>query len=201
MRFLLTSLCLVLVGCAPYPKKNGFSDLAPVQKEIRNPYFSDMAKDYIYKATVTAFDKSFGGILVVKKLGREHHRIVFTTRMGNTLFDFSLIGETFEVNRIVREMNRKILVNVLKRDFVALTKESLRIEKTYGNGNESLVQVDLLSNKHYYTFVEGKLLKITRVRKGKEKVGFLFSGINDNIAKHIEIVHKNMALRIVLNAI
>ena len=91
MRILLTSLLFLFVGCASYPIKNGFTSTQTSVQAITNPYFSDSAKDYVYKAQIKAFDKNLGGILAIKKLGEAHHRLVFTTEMGNTIFDFTFI--------------------------------------------------------------------------------------------------------------
>ena len=88
MRYLLSSIVLILfISCASYPKKNGFK--ASEGQNFENPYFSDASKDYIYKANIEAFGNFFGGIFIVKKLGEDHHRIAFTTEMGNKIFDFT----------------------------------------------------------------------------------------------------------------
>ncbi|MGB5556166.1 MAG: hypothetical protein WBM83_16035, partial [Flavobacteriaceae bacterium] len=59
----------------------------------------------------------------------------------------------------------------------------------------------LISKRHYYLKEGGALQKISRTAHGKEKVTFLFSGINDNIAEEISIEHHNIPLIIKLKAI
>ncbi len=202
MRILLSSLCLFLwVGCASYPKTQGFESIASVSKETLNPYFSNPEKDYVYKAKIDAFNRSFGGILIIKKLGDEHHRIVFTTEIGNTLFDFEFQDENFKINHILPEIDKKLLTNILKRDFLALIHENPTRGDSYKKSGEMMVESILLSKKHYYVFENEGLEKISRTAKGKEKVTFLFYGINDNIARQIEIEHKNIDLKIALMAI
>ncbi|WP_273565338.1 hypothetical protein [Maribacter halichondriae] len=202
MRILLSSLCLFLwAGCASYPKKQGFVPLETVPKTVLNPYFSDTDKDYVYKTKIDAFDKSFGGILIVKKIASEHHRIVFTTELGNTIFDFEFKGESLKIKRILPEMDKKLLINVLKRDFLVLIRKNSKSLDSYFNEEKTMVESVLLSKKHYYTFEDGTLQKIVRTGNGKEKVTFLFSGINDNIAEAIEILHNNVKLKINLKAL
>jgi len=202
MRFLLSSLCVCLfLACGSYPKKQGFSPSSGIHSKLLNPYFSNLSKDYVYKANIDAFQKSFGGIFVVKKLGEAHHRIVFTTEMGNTIFDFEFLGENFKINRILPEMDKKLLINVLKRDFLALIQENPIQTNRFGKANKAMFEARVLSKKQYYLFEQDSLKKIIRTGNGKEKVTFLFSGINDNIAKRIEILHQNIPLKIVLTAL
>ena len=199
MRILLSSLCLfILVGCASYPKKNGFVSQVSAASPIHNPYFSDGLKDYVYKAKINAFDQSFGGIFVVKKLEEKHHRIVFTTEIGNTIFDFEFLGDKFKINRILPEMDNSLLINVLKRDLWALIKEEPNIVNWYFKGGQTMAEANLFSKKHYYILAGSNLEKIVRIGGGKEKVTFLFSRINDNIAEEIVITHRNTKLKIAL---
>lgn len=202
MRYLLSSILLMLlVSCASYPKKNGFSETNEQQKTITNPYFSDKAKDYIYKANIDAFGNSFGGMFIVKKLGEDHHRIAFTTEMGNKIFDFTFKGEEFKVNYILKKMDKKILINVLKNDFRVLIKENPSVEKAFQKASNSIYETRIGTKKYYHFSSEENLTKVLRVGNGKEKVEFTFSEINDNIAEHIQILHQNFNLKIILKAL
>jgi len=201
MRFLLISILFLLSACGSYPKKQNFKEVANAKVEITNPYFSNSAEDYVYKADITVFKNSFSGIFIVKKLDKNHHRIVFTTEMGNKLFDFEFLQEIFKINHILQEMDKKVLINILKRDFFALIKENPLAAKTFTKDDLRITEADLLSKKHYYHLTNKQLTKFVRSAKGKEKVTFLFSGISDNIAEAIEIVHQNIKLKIRLKKI
>ncbi|MFS4493062.1 hypothetical protein [Maribacter sp. 2308TA10-17] len=200
MRYLLSSALLVLfVSCASYPKKNGFTESA--EQPIQNPYFSDASKDYVYKANIEAFGNSLSGIFIVKKLSEDHHRIAFTTEMGNKIFDFTFQEEDFKVNHILKKMDKKILINVLKNDFRVLVEENPSVEKAFQKDSGSIYETQIGNKKYYHFLSEEKLNKVVRVGNGKEKVEFTFSEINDNIAQHIQILHKNIKLKISLKSI
>lgn len=201
MRILLSSLLMLLVGCASYTVKNGFSPSAENPVQNINPYFSDTSKDYVYKAKIEAFDKTFGGILAIKKIGQSHHRLAFTTEMGNTLFDFTFRNGTFKVNRILKELDKKLLINILKRDFLALITENPKSIKMFEKGAKMLQNGLILNKKHYYLLENGRLAQIIRTGNGKVKVAHHFSGINDTSAENIVIEHENIKLKITLNAI
>ncbi len=195
----LTGPCLLLfVACGSYPKEQSFEKAISEKVEINNPYFSDSEKDYVYRADIKVFKNSFSGIFIVKKLGDEHHRIAFTTEMGNKLFDFEFEAKKLKINHILPEMNKKMLINVLKHDFFALIEEKPFSVNSYFKGDLRLSESELLSKKHYYLFENGELKKIVRTGGGKEKVSFLFSEINDNIANDIQIKHRNIKLKIYL---
>ena len=201
MRYLLSSLCLfLLIGCASYPVQNGFEPKSDSPKKTSNPYFSNARKDYVYKAKIDAFNRSFGGIFIVKKLGAEHHRIAFTTEIGNTIFDFTFKGDDFRVNRILKDLDRKVLINILKRDFKALTQEHSPVKKNFVLNTENILQTDILSKKHYFYYNDEQLNKIVRVDRNKEKVEFTFTNIDNQFAKQIEIAHHNFKLHIALKA-
>lgn len=201
MRFLTFSILLLLVGCTSYPKKLGYQTTDGASQMIINPYFSDMNRDYVYKANITVFKNNFGGILVLKKLDDTSHRVAFTTELGNTIFDFTIDKKELKVNRILKEMDRKILLNVLERDFRALIKEKSTASEIFKKENEILTKVKIGSKPHYYRFENDTLSDIVRVGNQKEKVLIEFTEIDNRMARHIQITHKNIKLAISLQVI
>jgi len=201
MRYLLISLSvLVLVSCGSYPKKQNLQLVEPSVSIIKNPYFSNADKDYVYKANIDVYDNSFGGIFIVKKISEKQHRIVFTTEMGNKLFDFSFNSDDFKVNSILEELDRKILINILEKDFRVLIKENLRITETYTLAEQQVYKTEINKKPHYY-YKNQHLDKIVTAKGGKEKITFTFSKISDNIAKEIEVKHNDIKLKINLKSI
>ncbi len=131
----------------------------------------------------------------------KNHRVVFTTEMGNTIFDFSFEGNDFKVNRIIKQLDKQLLINILKKDFGALIKENLSPEETYTTIDEEIKKVQLDKKSYFYTFNNSRLTTISRVGNQKEKVVFEFSEINGDLANQIKIIHKNINLKIELTAI
>jgi len=200
MRYLLSSLCLLFVACGSYSKKQNLQIEKASTRSIQNLYFSDTSKDYVYKANIAIYDNDFSGIFIVKKIGEANHRIVFTTEMGNKIFDFSFINDTFKVNFILEDMDKAILINILKHDFKALIQEEIPVVTSYSLQDTLVYETTILNKKHFY-FKTQQLDKIIRVGNGKEKVTFLFSEINDTIANQIRILHSNIKLNINLKSI
>ncbi|WP_108868879.1 hypothetical protein [Aquimarina aquimarini] len=201
MRYLLISFCFLCVGCASYPKKNKFEKKETSDTFLRNTHFSDKTEDYIYKASIDIYKRHFGGILIIKKINDANHRVVFTTEMGNKIFDFSFIDNDFTVNHILDDFNKKILISILKKDFRTLIKENMKLTNTYSHHEDLVFETEIDKKKHYYYQTDNKISKIARVSNGKEKVVFTFSEINDTIANLITIEHKGIKLKISLKSI
>ena len=201
IRFSITSiLLLVFASCAVKTVKD--FDKTEVTSEIyKLPYFSDKKEDYVYKASISVYGNNFGGIFIVKKTNETTHRAVFTTEFGNTLFDFEISGNDFKVNHIIDELNRKILINTLKRDFMLLLKEDFQVSEQFEN--ESFKVYKSPDGKRYnYLFEnkkDGKLSKLFHATKSKEKIIIEYLSENNTLADKIVIQHKNIKLKIELN--
>ncbi len=203
MRSLIISLVVLsTVSCASYQSRNHFLAIETPLTTVVNPYFSDSSKDYIYRADLSIYKRNFSGILILKKTGEAEHRVVFTTEMGNKIFDFTFSNERFTINYILDDIDKEFIINILKMDFKALTQENHSIADSYSSGEKMVYKTVIEDNGHFYFFDSGhKLSKIVRSKKRKEKVIFLFSETTGQNANGIEIIHQNIALSIVLKAI
>lgn len=168
---------------------------------ITNPYFADTSKDYVYKADIDLYKRSFSGLFIVKKLGYDHHRLVFTTEMGNTIFDFSFEGKNFRINSILEDVDKKMIINILQKDFKILLQENAMVKNTYSSGDTVIFETAIDNEKYYYFTSDKQLRKIIFANNRKEKTAFIFSEINEGFAKKIQILHKNIKLSITLKAI
>ncbi|MGY0391041.1 hypothetical protein ACW5R3_00605 [Bizionia sp. KMM 8389] len=201
MRFLIISCLLVMVSCASYPKKQQLELQKSLTDNISNSYFSNLHQDYVYKASIDVYDNHFGGLLIIKKMDTFKHRVVFTTEMGAKLFDFTFEKDAFHVNFIREQLNKKLLINILKKDFKVLITEHINTQNKYIDNNTHVYETSIYKKKHYYSFENNQLTEIIKTKNGKENVQFLFSEINNHIAKKIEIKHNSIKLNIQLKSI
>lgn len=201
MRYLPISLLFLIWACASYPERNNFQSVETSNGSITNPYFSNSKKDYVYKADIDLYKKNFSGILVLKKLGVRHHRVVFTTELGNTIFDFSFRDDDFIVNHILPEMNKKIVINLLRKDFKILVMENPSVLNGFISKDRFIFETEMAKGKNYYYTIDRKLEKIVQTKNGKKKVSFIFSSVDAEVAKNIQILHHNIKLSIRLKAI
>lgn len=199
IRFLAISLLsfLVLTSCSLMTTE-GLRQVSFSKKEIENPYFSNLDIDYVYKAKIGLYNKNFGGILIIKKTGPQSHRVVFTTEFGSKLFDFEFEGETFTKNFMVEDLDKKIIINILKEDFRVLLNENAKVSAVYQSQNQRIYKT-IDGERFNFYFLDNnseQLKKIVNTSKTKEKVDIDFTSSEENIAETVLIKHNNIKLSI-----
>ena len=199
IRFLLSSLLvLTLFSCGPKVIK-GLE--VPVSREkIGSPYFSDLSKDYVYKAKLDIYGNYFGGILIVKKISEAKHRVVFTTEFGSKIFDFLYDGDTFTKNFILPDLDKKIIVNTLEKDFRILITEKKDVVSQYQYSEYNVFETAKSDGGNLFSenVASKQLYSIANAPNGRIKVLITFDDIEENIAKKISINHNNIKLSIAL---
>ena len=198
MRFLpINILFLLITSCSLQTTKNLIVKEVS-QIEVDNPYFSNTYIDYIYKAKIDIYGRKFGGILIIKKIDENSHRVVFTTEFGNKLFDFLFENDTVINNFVIEELDKKFIVNTLQNDFKLLVSQKNKVLNQFDSGLEDIYKT--IDGKQFnFYFINKKshtLDKITRTSKSKVIVEVLFSNVESVIANSILIHHKNIKLNI-----
>jgi hypothetical protein len=201
IQFLLINcfLAIVLVSCGSVTKNYTPKKLDKTSYEV--PYFSDSKTDYVYKTNITVYGNEISGIFIAKKINDITHRIVFTTEFGNKLLDFEISDNSFKVNSIVSELDRKILINTLKEDFRLLLKKEYLIHEQFENDSADIYK-SKDGKRDNYLFISKKdhrLEKVVHASKTKEKFTLTFTSENNIFAEKIQINHQNIKLKIELN--
>ena len=201
IQFLLINcfLAIVLVSCGSVTKNYTPKKLDKTSYEV--PYFSDSKTDYVYKTNITVYGNEISGIFIAKKINDTTHRIVFTTEFGNKLLDFEISDNSFKVNSIVSELDRKILINTLKEDFRLLLKNEYLIQEQFENDSDNIYK-SKDGKRDNYLFISKKdhrLEKVVHSSQTKEKFTLTFTSENNIFAEKIQIIHQNIKLKIELN--
>jgi hypothetical protein len=195
-------IALALSGCA-VKTVEGFDKKPLAEPTYTATYFADHATDYIYKAHISVYGNDFGGIFIAKRIDDVSHRVAFTTEFGNKLFDFTITDTDFTVNYILEELDRKIILNTLKKDFMLLLKKKHDVTGVYENSGYT-VYTSKSGRRDNYLFTDknsGQLKQIVNATKSKEKVIITFEPKSNTLADKIIINHKNIKLNIDLTYI
>lgn len=198
IRYLLISaLFCLFVSCKSYQVQDAVSVDNSLQF-VQNQYFSDVSLDYVYKTHIEIYGNKMGGIFIAKRINDSIHRMVLTTDFGNKLLDFEISENSFKVNFIIDNLDKKIIINTLRDDFRTLLQVNSKVFKTYKRNNEVIYQTE---NNAYYYFdeVSRNLTKIIKTNKRKEKVVFTFDSKKTTFAENINIQHFNIKLKIDFN--
>lgn len=200
--FLISSLFILLVSCG-YSTSRGFIEQSLTKDVVVNNYFSDLEKDYVYKAILHIYKHRLSGIFIVKKINTNHHRIVFTTEFGKIIFDFELIENDFKVNYINDDINKKRLVRTLSDDFQLLINQNNAVMNEFYSETESIYR-SKMSGKYYYHFYNknnDQLEKIVMASKNKEMLTIVFQDFKNNLAQNIVMTHYNLKISMELKYI
>lgn len=200
IRYLLISAFFTLfISCKSYQVQDAVSVDNSLQF-VQNQYFSDVSLDYVYKTHIEIYGNKMGGIFIAKRVNDSIHRMVLTTDFGNKLLDFEISENSFKVNFIIDNLDKKIIINTLRDDFRTLLQVNSKVFKTYKRNNEVIFQTE---NNAYYYFdeVSRNLTKIIKTNKRKEKVVFTFDSKKTTFAENINIQHYNIKLKIDFNQI
>lgn len=176
----------------------GLRALNTTKFEVENRYFSNPEIDYVYKAKIEVYGKNFGGILIVKKLGLENHRIVFTTEFGSKLFDFQFEGDAFTKHFVAERLDKKFIIKILRHDFKLLVNEKANVVASYKANSTTIYKTITGKRFNFYYFDDdsGQLQKIVNTSKTKEKMEIVFMVSEENTAEAISIKHSNIKLKI-----
>ncbi len=194
MRFFQISiLFLLLSSCSPIVKdylvqKNSVS-------QIENNYFSDTKKDYVYKAQIDIYGNYIGGIFIIKPIEKNHHRIVFATEFGARMLDIELKNNKLIKNKIVKKIDRSLIINTLRKDFQILLQEKVKVLNTYRLNENKIYQTKKNNRYNFYFYnFENQLFEIKNTTKYKDKIIFSFSNFVNEEPQNICIKHKNIKL-------
>lgn len=197
--FISSLFAFSLVSCKAYDLGNvNQADAVPA---VNNEYFSDPQVDYIYKASITAYGRQFGGILILKKTSDTSYRTVMSTDFGNKLIDATLNPSGLDIHSVIDGLNRKIIIRTLEKDFRALLKATYPVNRSLQN-DSFLIYDSKEGSEHYYLFLDKQQIRrIAHTGKRKKLTTFEFGDIRNNIAGSIRIIHHNIQLEIGLKAI
>jgi hypothetical protein len=194
------ALCLALTACTSAYKhlQTTSGDPSCIQQ------FKPALGTAMYNTQVDVIGKHLSGILVMKRMADSSTRIVFTSEMGLTFFDFAFLSDgTFKVYRIMDKMNKKSVIKTLRKDFELILME----HTTAGDGR---VLTDGVH--HYYAFPQEKgvnyyitdstcshLIKAQKASSKKAIVEATLNNYQAGIPDSVSIVHQVFHFTIILN--
>lgn len=186
MRFLLLSSIVFLVlftSCKSLSKTSN--------KEISNTLFNEVDKDFVYKAHVKISSHEFGGVIYIKKI-EENFRVVFTTEMGNTIFDLTITKKGYIKHKAVVALDRKIILSIIAKDFRILTTEKVKSIKVddVTSGLDDGVYGKIKRQKLRYNFNTDTLKSITYLKGDKRPKAIIIFEDKEIEIDHFKINYK-----------
>ncbi len=156
-----------------------------------------------FNTSVDVVGKHLSGLLLIKNQPDSSTRVVFTNEAGITFFDFEFTKDgTFAVKRIVSQLNKKPIIQTLRKDFEltlgipfrGVTPEvwTMNTEKWYGVKQK---------NETSYFITDSECASLLRLELGssrKKKTEVFIRGKHPHDPDSVQIKHYNFAMQIEL---
>ncbi|HET9276585.1 MAG TPA: hypothetical protein VFN95_00315 [Flavitalea sp.] len=193
MRYLLLSSCLfVFAGCTSSYKQLQKTEGSASCIEKFRPKFTTA----LYTTRVNIIGNYLTGLLVIKTMPDSSTRLVFTSEMGLSLFDFEFKSNgDFKVHHIINKMNRKAVIKTLRQDFELVLMQHLNTQTAQiFRNNDRIYHAFSQENgsKYYITGPECReLIAIEKASKRKALVQAVMKDYTNGIPDTIGISHTN----------
>ncbi|WP_449400308.1 hypothetical protein [Chryseobacterium wanjuense] len=123
-----------------------------------------------------------------------------TSDFGNKLIDFEISENSFKLNYVLPDLDKKIVINFLKNDFQQLLKQKYPVSESFENNNAK-IYLSKIDKKAYYLFFNkenGLLHQIIYTKNNKEKIDFTFDAKKHIFADSLNLQHKDFKINIKL---
>ncbi|POY36551.1 hypothetical protein C3K47_09250 [Solitalea longa] len=204
MRFLLlTSSFFLLIGCS-----SAYKSLQAVNEGDASclKQFKPQFSSALYSTHVNVVGKHLSGLLLIKKMPDSSKRMVFSNEMGVKFFDFEFAKDgSFKVHSILQQMNKKAVINTLRKDFEMVFMDAL---------DSAVTKVAKTDTCNYYGYKQpkemlwyitdsncSKLVRIERATDKKPKVTAIMKNYVNGIPDTIGISHNGFTFNIGLKRI
>lgn len=122
--FLLSScLLLLFIGCSPVSGYKLKETQVVTHKQVHTMDEVDIAQ--MYKTKITVYNKYYTGFITLKQTEPNVSRLVFTTELGMTMFDFKIQNNNVEAVYVFEPLNKPEIKKVLADDFKLILLQHL----------------------------------------------------------------------------
>jgi hypothetical protein len=116
----------------------------------------------VYKTRIHFKDKDLSGLLLVRQNADSSFRVAMVTEVGMKIFEFKFFArkkDNFQVVSILSYMDRKIIINTLRRDFESLFMTFATYKNPHIRGNELCYRY---GGRRIYQLNEGSITRMLR---------------------------------------
>lgn len=201
IRFLLYSIIVcAITGCASAYR--GMTNVAEQDSCIERMKPSGMSSGW-FTAGVDVMGRRITGLLLVKNMETGGTRMVMTSEAGVTFFDFEFTDDQkFKVHRIIPQLDRKIVVNLLREDFGLLLGMPFRGGSIEGRSMNNELYFGAKQKKRTAYFITdpdcSTLLRLELGSQRKKMVTITFEGPSTDPTSAV-IKHHTFDMVVTLN--
>jgi hypothetical protein len=201
---------LFLSGCS-YSLLKSFQQLPELTDPARVliPWFQVDHNPILYKTSIDIYGNHFSGLMVIKPVSDESHRVVFITELGIKILDIEFFRNgDFRLHYCLEALNKRSVIRTLKSDLglmihnVPDRNKRVKIFNNIQSGQTVIKQKSELGARYYF-LGEGasNVDAIIQTSVIGKKVNLRFYGAEENRIDSVMISHYNIKLNIHLSAL
>jgi hypothetical protein len=190
MKFLIFSLCLVAWSCAaPYQSLKSIA----IDQPCIGKNQPQLLATNLFSASIDVVGKHLSGLLFIKAMPDQSHRVVFTSETGITFFDFEYKGGGFEVKQAMPQLRKKIVINTLRKDFETLIGIPFQEQRfqAWSLAEEKYVESITKRKERFFFVTDSDCAYVKRLEVGTKKPMFsiLMEGQDVRSPEGVVITH------------
>ncbi len=168
--------------------------------------FSDLKGKYLYRAKINYKEKILSGMLIIKKSDSNSYRVAMVTELGMKIFEMEFFDnkeKPFVLHSCIKYLDKKIIINTLRRDFESLFLNFASWEKAKVKYNKEgeIYTYYYQGKRKYYCNNYGDINKIVRSKFFIKRETTIIANIKNPYPKSISIHHHQNRLSIQLTFI
>lgn len=201
-RFQIILLSFVISFLSPILIKAQQQDVAPKSITI----FTDLSGKYLYRTKIKYKDKVLSGMLIIRKSDSNSYRVAMVTELGMTIFEMEFFAnkkKPFILHSCIKYLDKKVIINTLRRDFESIFLNFANWEKAKVIDNEhgKIYKYCYEGKREYFCNNYGDVSKIIRRKWFLKQEIIEIENIKNSYPRSISIAHQHNRLSIQLTFI
>ena len=163
--------------------------------------FAGHKKSKVFNTSFEYKEYFVSGLMVLKPVSEDTFRVVFTTKTGQTLLDGALTVDKFDVLKVVQQLDRKLLLNLIANDLRLICFATANAIRTFEDASgRQMLRTKSPKGYLYYLFDANakNYHKIIRGSKRRKKVIVDLENYKNDFPEKITFAHQNFALTIAM---
>lgn len=152
----------------------------------------------IFRMSIDAYGTNYSGNVVSKRINSNHYRFAFLNEFGGKMLDFELENQEMKIHYVMEQLDRKIILNLLKKDFNLLFDENNSVKQTFKFEDYLIFQSEINSKSVYYYLKNDTLQKTVMTGKKSKKIDLQYSYETKEFPD-VEISHEKIKIKIYLH--
>ncbi len=160
-------------------------------------YFEGETSRRLFKCRMEIADQELSGVLLVKKMGDDVFRMVFTTETGFKIFDMSVISESYTLHSALGPLEKKMIQTRLALTLQAAVLRPLDCGKVLSENEVSSWNCGKLKYRFVLERGSNRPTEVTIKRGGKVKAvaRFGLKGDDSGPPDTVHVEHKGFPLK------